>query len=76
MSLIPHFSVIGWIIIGVMVLIFFGNKKLKEFGQGLGESGKELKRAKKELRSALDNTPLEPEKNEQRMATAKPKKKT
>ncbi len=71
----PNFSVTGWIIIGLVVLILFGSKKLKDFSRGLGESSKELKRVKKEFQSALSNTPLEPEKNEQRVATV-PKKKT
>lgn len=37
------------IIIAVLVLLFFGGKKLSEFGQGIRESKKELKNIKEEL---------------------------
>ncbi|MBI4033088.1 MAG: twin-arginine translocase TatA/TatE family subunit [Candidatus Blackburnbacteria bacterium] len=38
------------IFIGVVILIFFGGKKLTELARGAGETGKELKRIKKELK--------------------------
>lgn len=41
------------IIIAVVLLIMFGGKKLPELARGLGESGKELKKAKRELSDAL-----------------------
>ena len=37
------------IIIGVLLLIFFGGSKIKELSRSLGESAKELKKVKKEL---------------------------
>jgi len=40
------------LIIAVVVLIFFGSKKLNELARGLGESTKEIKKIKKEY----DNT--------------------
>lgn len=44
----------GEILIVVLVLLFlFGGKKLPELARGLGESGKELKKAKKEIENAL-----------------------
>lgn len=44
----------GEILIVVLVLFFlFGGKKLPELARGLGESGKELKKAKKEIENAL-----------------------
>lgn len=52
----------GEIIIILVVLLFlFGGNKLPEIARGLGESGKELKKAKKEIESAMtdlksDNT--------------------
>jgi len=44
----------GEIIVVLLVLLFlFGGKKLPELARGLGESGKELKKAKKEIEKAL-----------------------
>lgn len=40
-------------IIAVVLLVLFGAKKLPEFARGLGESGKELKKASRELKTAL-----------------------
>jgi Sec-independent protein translocase protein TatA len=42
------------IIIAVLVLLFFGGKKLSEFGQGIRESKKELKNIKDELQKPED----------------------
>jgi sec-independent protein translocase protein TatA len=45
------------IIIAVVLLVLFGGKKLPELARGLGQSGKELKKAKAELEKALtDNS--------------------
>ena len=41
------------IIIAVVLMILFGAKKLPEFAWGLGESGKELKKASKDFKSAI-----------------------
>jgi len=41
------------IIIAVVLLILFGGKKLPELARGLGQSGKELKKAKADLEKAL-----------------------
>ena len=41
------------IIIAVVFLILFGGKKLPELARGLGQSGRELKKAKAELEKAL-----------------------
>ncbi|PIP74743.1 MAG: twin-arginine translocase TatA/TatE family subunit [Candidatus Levybacteria bacterium CG_4_10_14_0_2_um_filter_35_8] len=43
------------IIIGIILLILFGGKKLSELARGLGESGKELKNAKKEMTNAFND---------------------
>lgn len=43
------------VIIAVVLLVLFGGKKLPELAKGLGESGKELKKAKKELTKALED---------------------
>lgn len=45
---------IGWpelLIILILVLLFFGGKKMKEFSKGMGESVKEAKKIKKDLKS-------------------------
>ncbi len=41
------------IVIAVVLLVLFGGKKLPEFARGLGEAGKELKKAKKEFDDAM-----------------------
>ena len=41
------------LIIAFVLLILFGAKKLPEFARGLGESGKELKKASKEFKDAI-----------------------
>lgn len=46
----------GEIIVVLLIVMFlFGGKKLPELARGLGESGKELKKAKKEIEKALDD---------------------
>ena len=42
------------IVIAVLVLLFFGGKKLSEFSQGIRESKKELKNIKEELNKPED----------------------
>lgn len=37
------------IIVGVLIFLFFGSKKLKELARGLGESTKEVKKISKEI---------------------------
>ncbi len=56
MPFLPNLGATEWIIIAVLVIVLFGSKKLTELARGLGESGKELKRAKREFHSALDET--------------------
>lgn len=41
------------IIIAVVLLILFGGKKLPELAKGIGQSGRELKKAQKEFQDAL-----------------------
>lgn len=50
------FANIGWIeilIIATVVLVLFGGSQLPKFAKGLGESGKELKKAKRDLSDAI-----------------------
>lgn len=64
----PFFGSLGtieWVIIGLVVVLLFGGKKLTELARGLGESGKELKRVKREFKAAVDDDaapPSEPKK--------------
>lgn len=51
------FSSIGWpelVIVGFVLLLLFGSKKIVDLARGLGESTKELKRAKKEFTEAKE----------------------
>lgn len=45
------------LIIAIVLMILFGAKKLPEFARGLGESGKELKKASKEFKDAFTEEP-------------------
>jgi sec-independent protein translocase protein TatA len=56
MPFFGNLSTAEWVIIGIVVILFFGTKKLKDLGRGLGESGKELKRVKKEFSAAVEET--------------------
>jgi sec-independent protein translocase protein TatA len=50
------FANIGWIeilIIAAVILVLFGGSQLPKFAKNLGESGKELKKAKRELDDAV-----------------------
>ncbi len=52
------------LIVALVLLMLFGGKKLPELARGLGESSKELKKAKKEIEAAMsdikDDTKIEP----------------
>lgn len=41
------------LVVAAVLLLLFGGKKLPSFAKGLGESVKELKKAKKEFSDAL-----------------------
>ena len=49
------------IVIGFVLLLLFGSKKLNELARGLGESSKEFKKIKKDLESdpLIGNKPEE-----------------
>ena len=42
------------IIIGIVLFLMFGGKKMNDIARGLGESSKEFKKAKKEFEKAVD----------------------
>ncbi len=50
------------VIIGILVLLFFGAAKLPELARGLGKSLGEFKKAKKELEDELASTQKDLEK--------------
>ena len=58
------------LIIALIILFLFGSKKLTEWAKGLGEAGKELKKAKKEFSSALDETDKEIEQAKKEVTSA------
>ena len=43
------------IIIGIVLVVLFGGKRLSSFARGFGESGRELKKVKKEMNEAYDD---------------------
>lgn len=47
------------LIIALIILFLFGSKKLTEWAKGLGDAGRELRKAKKEFTSAMDETDKE-----------------
>lgn len=53
------FANIGWVeilIIGGVILVLFGGSQLPKIARNLGESGKELKKAKKDLTEAINES--------------------
>jgi len=58
------------LIIALIILFLFGSKKLTEWAKGLGEAGKELKKAKKEFSDAIDETDKELEKAKKEVTSA------
>lgn len=44
-----------WILIGLVVLIFFGAKKIPEFARGLGKGIREFKDAVKDVKKEVDD---------------------
>ena len=43
-----------WILIGLVVLVFFGAKKIPEFAKGLGKGIREFKDAVKDVKKEVD----------------------
>jgi sec-independent protein translocase protein TatA len=42
------------VIVGIVLLVFFGSNKMKEIARGLGESTKEFKTIKKEYEKTVN----------------------
>lgn len=56
------------VIIAIVLMVLFGGKKINEWARGIGQAGKELKKAKKEFQSGFDGT------DEQEVIPETPKK--
>lgn len=54
MSFLNNIGSTEIIIIAIVIFVLFGGKKMTEWGKGLGEAGRELKKAKKEFEGALN----------------------
>jgi len=52
------------IVIFVVILLFFGNKKLTELARGMGESTKEVKKIQKDFKEAMGEEPAKAEKED------------
>lgn len=57
MNFIKNLSTLEIIVIALVVFLLFGGKKLSEWARGLGETGKEIKKIKKDLTSAYEDLP-------------------
>jgi sec-independent protein translocase protein TatA len=55
-----------WVLIGLVVLIFFGAKKIPEFAKGLGKGIREFKDAVKDVKKEVDEAGKEVGKIEER----------
>lgn len=55
-----------WVLIGLVVLIFFGAKKIPEFAKGLGRGIREFKDAVKDVKKEVDDAGKEVGKIEER----------
>lgn len=48
-----------WIVIALVVVIFFGAKKIPEIARGMGKGIREFKDATKEIKKEIDEDPSE-----------------
>lgn len=49
------------IIIGLILIVFFGAGKIAKLGRNAGEATKEIKKIKKDLSGAMDDTKSQPD---------------
>lgn len=52
LNFIKNLGPAEWIIIGVILVVFFGSKRIANLGKSAGEATREVKRIKKELTEA------------------------
>ncbi|OGK18828.1 hypothetical protein A3D80_02940 [Candidatus Roizmanbacteria bacterium RIFCSPHIGHO2_02_FULL_40_13b] len=55
MNILNNLGTTEIVIIAFILLVLFGQKKLMEWAKGLGESGREIKKVKKEFESTLND---------------------
>ncbi|MFS8158860.1 MAG: twin-arginine translocase TatA/TatE family subunit [Candidatus Roizmanbacteria bacterium] len=53
MGFLNNLGTAEWIIIIFILLMLFGKKKLMEWARGLGESGREIQKAKREFEGSV-----------------------
>lgn len=53
MNFLQNLSTAEWLVIIFVMLTLFGQKKLMEWARGLGESGREMQKVKKEFEGAM-----------------------
>ena len=66
MNILNNLGTAEIVIIAFVFMVLFGQKKLMEWAKGLGESGREIKKVKKEFENTLNSdsdteTKAEPE---------------
>ncbi|MDO8503825.1 MAG: twin-arginine translocase TatA/TatE family subunit [bacterium] len=59
MGFLSNIGTTELIIIALVLLFLFGGKKLTELARGAGETGRELKKVKREFQATLNETPDE-----------------
>lgn len=52
--MLSNLGTVEVIIIGIILLVFFGSKKINELARGLGEATKEAKKIQKEIQGGDD----------------------
>lgn len=56
MSFLNNIGTTEIIVIAIVLLVLFGGKKINEWAKGLGEAGREIKKAKGEFEHVFDDT--------------------
>lgn len=62
------------LVIGVVLLLLFGNKRVKEFAKKLGKSEVELKKIQDEYKKVLTNSVSEEDEEKEEVAIKTPEK--
>jgi TatA/E family protein of Tat protein translocase len=60
MNFLQNLGTTEWLVIIFVLLTLFGKKKLMEWAKGLGESGREMQKVKREFEGTLnaEDTPV------------------
>jgi len=59
MNFIRNIGITEIIIITLVLIVFFGSKRMSEMARQLGEASKELKKAKKEAKESIEEVKKE-----------------